>query len=65
MSAPSTNVETQTKRHRGALYGIFGAVVVVVGLFAFYLGYLAAEGQTPDNAEIKIDGRTGAEVVVE
>ncbi len=65
MSAPNTNVETQAKRHRGALYGIFGAILIVAALFAYYLGYLAAEGETPDNAEIKIDGRTGAEVVVE
>jgi hypothetical protein len=65
MSAPSTNVEIQTKRHRGPLYGIAAVCLAVVAAFSFYLGYLAAQGDTPDNAAVKIDGRTGAEVVID
>lgn len=50
MSAPTTNIETQTKRHRPALVGI-GIVAAFAALL--FLGYLAvlAERGTPENGE--------------
>ena len=65
MSAPDTNLETQEKRHKPALMGIKGVVVFALALLLGLLAWLSYQGQTPQNADVKIDGRTGAEVVIE
>ena len=47
MSAPTTNIEKQTKRHRPALWGIIAAAVFAALLFFAYLANLAAQGNEP------------------
>lgn len=47
MSAPSTNIEKQSKRHRPALWGILAAIVFAAVIFLAYLATLAAEGNEP------------------
>ena len=47
MSAPTTNVEKQAKRHRPAIWGIIAAGVFATVLFLAYLANLAAEGNEP------------------
>ncbi|MBM2320592.1 MULTISPECIES: hypothetical protein [Marivita] len=47
MSAPSTNIEKQSKRHRPAIWGIIAAGVFAVVLFLAYLANLAAQGNEP------------------
>ncbi len=47
MSAPSTNVEKQAKRHRPAIWGIVAAIVFAAILFFAYLANLAADGNEP------------------
>ena len=41
--------------------GIVFALVLLLGL----IGWVASQGQEPVDPEVKIDGRTGEEVVVE
>lgn len=65
MSAPDTNVETQKKRHKPALMGIRGAVLFALVLLLGLIGWVASQGQTPVDPEVKIDGRTGDAVVIE
>jgi len=65
MSAPETNVERQKKQHRPALMGIRGAVLFALVLLLGLIGWVASKGQEPVDADVKIDGRTGDEVVVE
>ena len=65
MSAPETNVEKQKKQHRPALMGIRGVVIFALILLLALIGWVASNGQTPVEPEVKIDGRTGEEVVVE
>ncbi|MAQ84898.1 MAG: hypothetical protein CMH12_16860 [Maritimibacter sp.] len=59
MSAPDTNIEKQTRWHRGPLIGMAVVVVFALGYGAYYLGNLAEEGNNPDNPDVIIDGRTG------
>ncbi len=59
MSAPDTNLNKQTRRHRGPLIGMAIVVVFAIGYGAYYLGNLAADGNNPDNPDVIIDGRTG------
>ena len=47
MSAPSTNVEKQAKRHRPAIWGITAAGGFAAVLFLAYLANLAAQGNEP------------------
>ena len=65
MSAPETNVEKQKKQHKPALMGIRAAVLFALVLLLGLIGWVASQGQTPVDPEVKIDGRTGDEVVVE
>ncbi|GAW36605.1 hypothetical protein RA2_03678 [Roseovarius sp. A-2] len=65
MSAPETNVEKQKKQHKPALVGIRGAVVFALVLLLGLIGWVASQGQAPVEADVKIDGRTGEEEVVE
>lgn len=59
MSPPDTNLDKQTRRHRGPLIGMLLAVLFVTGALVYYFVYLAAEGDTPGSAEEQVDGRTG------
>ncbi len=65
MSAPETNVEKQKKQHKPALMGIRGAVLFALVLLLGLIGWVASNGQTPIDPDVKIDGRTGEEVIVE
>ena len=47
MSAPSTNVEKQSKRHRPAIWGMAAVGVFAAVLFLAYLANLAAKGNEP------------------
>lgn len=65
MSAPDTTVETQKKQHKPALMGIRAAVVFALVLLLGLIVWVASQGQTPVEPEVRIDGRTGEEVVLE
>jgi hypothetical protein len=61
MSAPETNVETQKKRHRPAIWGmVLGGIFVAIIFFA-YLANLAAQGNDPTEES----GSAGAAVEAE
>lgn len=47
MSAPETNIEKQSKRHRPALWGMVAAAVFAALLFLAYLANLAVKGNEP------------------
>lgn len=47
MSAPSTNVEKQSKRHRPAIWAMIAVGVFAGVLFLAYLANLAASGNEP------------------
>ncbi|ALG89857.1 MULTISPECIES: hypothetical protein [Actibacterium] len=62
MSAPQTDVETQKKRHRIALWGsvltaLFGFVLIM-----WWVIEEAASVDSPEGADVRIDGRTGEEI---
>lgn len=59
MSAPSTNIDTQTRRHRPALYAIAAVSFLAGALLTGLLGHVLDEGSAPEGAEVQIDGRTG------
>ena len=59
MSPPDTNIRKQTRRHKPALWGIFGALIFAAALFLGLLTWLAYNGQEPRTPETRIDGRTG------
>lgn len=63
MSASETNIEKQTRRHKGPLVGMGLGVGFALVLLLVFVGYQAYLGDEPDGAEVQIDGRTGAEVV--
>jgi hypothetical protein len=46
MSAPRTNVTTETRRHRGPLIGMAVAVLLVMGMFGYWMFDEAASGQS-------------------
>ena len=48
MSASNTNLEKQTKRHRGALFGIAVAIAWAAVLFVGFLVWTAYQGDNPD-----------------
>ena len=50
MSAPDTNIETQTERHKTPLAGISGVAVFAMVLLFGLVIYLAANGNTPRDA---------------
>ncbi|MCR9156518.1 MAG: hypothetical protein NXH80_04660 [Rhodobacteraceae bacterium] len=62
MSAPSTNIDKQTKRHRPAIWGMIAVAVFVAILFFAYLANLAAQGNEPSDdsaqpaASVSTDG---------
>jgi hypothetical protein len=65
MSAPDTDVEKQKQRHRPALLGIGGVMLFGGALLVGLIVWVVAQGQEPVEPEVRIDGRTGEEVVVE
>lgn len=65
MSPPDTDIERQKKRHKPALMGIRGALILAAVLFLGLLTWLAYNGQEPRTPETRIDGRTGAPVETE
>lgn len=53
MSAPDTNIDKQTRRHKGPLIGIISALVIAGLLFLAFLTWVAdgpAEGVPAANA---------------
>ncbi|MEJ6402595.1 hypothetical protein [Yoonia sp. 2307UL14-13] len=62
MSAPDTNVEKQTRRHRPSLLGISVAVGFALILLCGLIIFVVERGQEPAGADDQIDGRTGAVV---
>ena len=65
MSAPDTNVEKQSRRHKGPIIGI-ALAVAFGGLMALLMtGTSIFRGEEPEGANVQIDGRTGAEEPVE
>ena len=61
MSAPETNVETQKKRHRPAIWGMaIGGVFVAIIFFA-YLANIAAQGNDPTEDADGADAAVEAE----
>ncbi len=56
MSAPDTNIEKQTRRHKGPLVGIIGAVVVAGLLFIAFLTWIAdGPGEAVPAADVTTD----------
>lgn len=51
MSAPETNIDKQVRRHRGPLYGIAAAVILVAVLFFAFLGWTVEEDVPPTSDE--------------
>ena len=45
MSAPQTNIEKQTRRHKGPLLGISVGVVAVLVVLAWYAGVFVDDPQ--------------------
>ena len=62
MSAPQTNIETQTRWHRGPIIGMIAAVVFALGLLFWQMLLVAEDGTPVDSGADQIDGRTGAQV---
>ncbi|MGR3551176.1 hypothetical protein [Pseudooceanicola sp.] len=58
MSAPTTNVDRQAKRHRGPIWGILIALAFG-GVMGAAITLTATGGDNPDGANTQIDGRTG------
>lgn len=47
MSAPSTNVDKQSKRHRPVIWAFVAVAIFVAVLFFAYLANLSAQGNEP------------------
>lgn len=62
MSAPRTNIETQSRWHRAPLIGIVAAVVFALGLLFWQMMIVAEDGTPVDSGADQIDGRTGEQV---
>jgi len=65
MSAPDTDVEEEKRKHKPALIGLRGAMILGAALLVGLIVWVVAQGQEPVAPEVRIDGRTGEEVVVE
>lgn len=62
MSSPNTDPSTEEERHKPALTGIRASMIAGGVLILALLFWLAWQGNTPDDPETRIDGRTGEEV---
>ena len=66
MSAPDTNVEKQERRHKPALLGIRGVLVIVALLTIVFVFYLLMGASGPDEAETGgMEGATMTETATE
>ncbi|WP_172299851.1 hypothetical protein [Pseudoruegeria sp. HB172150] len=54
MSAPKTNIEKQKRRHWAPLAGIALALIFATLLTAWFLGYLAVQGEDRGDTESKL-----------
>ena len=61
MSAPETNVDTQKKRHRPAIWGMAIGGIFVAIIFIAYLVNLAAQGNDPTDESDGVDTTLEAE----
>ncbi len=52
MSAPDTNVDKQTKRHKGALAGIAAAVIFAFVIAVVWVGGIMGDDKTGDAADV-------------
>jgi hypothetical protein len=62
MSAPRTNIETQSRWHRAPLIGMIAAVAFALGLLFWQMMMVAEDGTPVDSGANQIDGRTGEPV---
>ncbi len=60
MSAPRTNVTTQGRRHRGPLIGMAAVVLLVMGMFGYWMYDEASNGQ-PQTTTSMPDGPPASE----
>lgn len=60
MSAPDTNTEKQEDRHKAPLGGMALAVIFAGVLLIGLVIFLIVGGNTPEGADVQVDGRTGA-----
>lgn len=60
MSAPNTNVEKQTKRHKPSLFGMGAAIVFATILFVGLMFWISANGNDPETAETQVEVVPGA-----
>lgn len=51
MSAPDTNIDTQEKQHKPALFGIRGAMVFGVMMVMLLLFFIVGNGRDDDAAD--------------
>jgi hypothetical protein len=65
MSAPQTNLEKQKQRHKGPLGGMALVVVLALVLMVLLGAWVVWRGDSPDGADVTIDGRTGETQPVE
>lgn len=65
MSAPQTDIDKQTRRHRGPLQGMFAMVLFALVLLVF-LGFWAfGRGGDPEGAEVRVQSGLGVEEEVD
>ena len=65
MSAPQTNVEKQSKRHRPALVGIGAAAAFGVAILVALMVWAFATGDEPEGAELQVEPGVGVEEAAE
>lgn len=65
MSSPETNIETQSRRHRGPLVGMAVAVGFAAVAFLIWIAYVAADGNNPSDATVVNEEEVAPGVVVE
>jgi len=59
MSAPDTDLATQQRKHRPSLVGIGLVVGFALVLLAGLLVWLAANGDTPEGADVQVQPGIG------
>ena len=65
MSAPDTNIEKQTDRHRPALLGMGAAGLWAGGLLVAFLIWLVANGSTPEDEGPQVEVMPGVGATLE
>ena len=59
MSAPETNIDKQTRRHRGPLRGMLAVVLFALVMLAILAFWAFGRGGTPQGAETQVQTGTG------